>query len=386
MNHFRHFLVLATVCIMVTPSCEKAPEEVAVTSVSLNKSSQELVVGESVQLNATVNPSDATEKTITWSSSNPAVATVAGGKVTAIAEGSTIITASAGGKSANCAVTVKKIVIAVESVEVDKKELIMRKGDVEQLVAMIKPESATDKSIVWSSSDVNIVTVDEGGKVSAKNEGYAEITVTTVDGNKTAVANCIVMDICPVPESVDLGLTVNWASFNVGASKPDEYGKYYAWGELYSKNDYSWNTYRWGDGSKLTKYNLSSSYGNVDNKSVLEKEDDIAHAQFGEGWRLPTKAEQYELCMKCEWTWTTSYGVPGHIVTGTNGNSIFLPATGYMLDSDFYLVGTAGYYWSSSLEANNSTGASIIYFATGRANYSGGYRYYGFSVRAVAEQ
>ena len=106
MKQFRHFLVLVAALVLAATSCQKAPKEIPVSSVSLNKTSQELVVGESVQLNATVNPSDATEKTITWSSSNQTVATVAGGKVTAVAEGIATITASAGGKSATCTITV----------------------------------------------------------------------------------------------------------------------------------------------------------------------------------------------------------------------------------------------------------------------------------------
>ena len=95
---------------------------------------------------------------------------------------------------------------------------------------------------------------------------------------------------------VDLGLSVKWATFNVGATKPEEYGDYYAWGETETKNDYSWSTYKWSDetGNILSKYNTSIYYGTVDNKHVLDAEDDVAHVKWGGKWRMPTQSEQEE--------------------------------------------------------------------------------------------
>lgn len=198
MKQFRHFLVLVAALVLVATSCQKAPKEIPVSSVSLNKTSQELVVGESVQLNATVNPSDATEKTITWSSSNQSVATVAGGKVTAISEGTTSITASAGGKSATCAITVKKKVIAVTSVELNKTELALVESDSETLVATVKPEDATDKTVTWSSSDATVATIDNG-KVTAIKAG--ESTITAKAGEKSATCKVTVSKkVIPVTE------------------------------------------------------------------------------------------------------------------------------------------------------------------------------------------
>ncbi|MDY4512770.1 MAG: hypothetical protein SPE10_04900, partial [Paludibacteraceae bacterium] len=111
-------------------------------------------------------------------------------------------------------------------------------------------------------------------------------------------------------EYVDLGLSVKWATCNVGASKPEEYGNYYAWGETTTKSTYNWSTYKWCNGSKttLTKYNTSSSYGTVDNKTVLELADDAARANWGGAWRMPTDAEWTELRENCTWTWITKNG------------------------------------------------------------------------------
>ncbi len=131
-------------------------------------------------------------------------------------------------------------------------------------------------------------------------------------------------------EAVDLGLSVKWASFNVGATKPEEYGGYYAWGETEEKEDYSWATYKWCNGTEtsMTKYCTNSNYGIVDNKTILDSEDDVAHVKWGGTWRMPTDAEIEELLEKCTWTWTINNNIGGYVVTGINGNSIFLPAGG----------------------------------------------------------
>ena len=153
-----------------------------------------------------------------------------------------------------------------------------------------------------------------------------------------------------ISEAVDLGLSVKWATFNVGATSPEEYGGYYAWGETEEKEDYSWETYKWCNGSydTMTKYCTNSSYGTVDNKTVLDLEDDVAHVKWGGDWRMPTTDEQDELRNNCTWEWTALNGVNGYRVTGPNGNSIFLPAAGYRYRT---AVGSRGYYclyWSGS--------------------------------------
>lgn len=179
--------------------------------------------------------------------------------------------------------------------------------------------------------------------------------------------------IMPVGEAVDLGLSVKWATFNVGASKPEGHGDYYAWGEVNTKIYYSWSTYKWCNGTSvsLTKYNAKSDYGTVDNKNTLDPEDDVAHVKWGGNWRMPTKEEQEELIQRCYWRWYDSgnskyNGVAGYEVSGGLGNmdrSIFLPAVGYREDK--YLNwckenAYEGFYWSSSLYTEVE--ASSFYF------------------------
>ena len=192
-----------------------------------------------------------------------------------------------------------------------------------------------------------------------------------------------------VYEAIDLGLPsgVKWATCNVGATKPEEYGGYYAWGEIEEKDDYSWNTYRWCNGTydSMTKYCTSGSDGTVDNKTVLEPEDDVAHVKWGGNWRMPTKAEQDELRNNCTWTWTTINGVNGYQVTGPNGNSIFLPAAGLRNGAGVHDRGNYGYYWSSSLYSDSSNGACYLYFSGSDYDWFSSSRFYGRSVRPVSE-
>ena len=189
-------------------------------------------------------------------------------------------------------------------------------------------------------------------------------------------------------EAVDLGLSVKWATCNIGASSPEEYGDYFAWGETQPKDYYDWSTYKWCNGSSttLTKYNNRSSYGTVDNKKTLELADDAARANWGGAWRMPTDAEMTELREQCTWTWTTLNGVNGYRVTGTNGNSIFLPAAGYRLGSSLGSAGSYGYYWSSSLRTDYPICAYFVYF--GSSNVGRGYnnrRNIGNPVRPVCQ-
>ena len=187
-------------------------------------------------------------------------------------------------------------------------------------------------------------------------------------------------------EYVDLGLSVKWATCNVGATKPEEYGDYFAWGETTPKSTYDWETYKYCNGSfdSLTKYNNSSIFGTEDYKKTLELADDAARANWGGSWRMPTRAEQDELRKKCTWKWTTQNGVNGYIVTSkSNGNSIFLPAAGYRCDSPLYSAGSFGYYWSSSLYTDYPNGAYNLSFDSNSVDWVYYNRNLGFSVRPV---
>lgn len=183
--------------------------------------------------------------------------------------------------------------------------------------------------------------------------------------------------------AVDLGLSVKWASYNVGATAPEEYGDYFAWGETLPKSDYSHNTNKWysNGGNYINKYCTDSSYGTVDNNTNLDLADDAAHDNWGRNWRMPTVAEWSELINKCTWEWTTA----GYLVTGPNGNSIFLPAAGGRARTTLHETGSHGHYWSSSLSTDYPYWAYFISFKSGNVyrDYYG--RSNGFSVRPVTE-
>ena len=188
---------------------------------------------------------------------------------------------------------------------------------------------------------------------------------------------------------VDLGLSVKWATCNVGASSPEGYGDYFAWGKTKPKTIYNWSTYDWCNGSEttLTKYNNSSDYGWVDNKTQLDLADDAARANWGGPWRMPTDAELTELREQCTWTWTTQNGVNGYKVTSkSNGNSIFLPAAGWRGDSSLYDAGSDGGCWSSSLSTDDPYRAWAVNFYSGRVGRYGNSRSIGYTVRPVCQQ
>ena len=170
-------------------------------------------------------------------------------------------------------------------------------------------------------------------------------------------------------EWVDLGLPsgLKWATCNVGANKPEDYGDYFAWGETDPKMSYS-----------------NSDYFYTDNPTTLPLSADVAHVNWGGNWRMPTEAELTELREQCTWTWTTQNGVNGYKVTSNkNGNSIFLPAAGYRSGSSLYYAGSGGYFWSSSLDTSYTSNAYYLYFISRFMDRYSGSRYGGHSVRPV---
>ena len=163
-----------------------------------------------------------------------------------------------------------------------------------------------------------MLCIAAGAQTTIKGDVNGDGTVDIAD--VTEVVNIILNpdsdDDTPTgdPRAIDLGLSVKWASCNVGATAPEEYGGYYAWGETEEKSDYNWITYKHCNGSNettMTKYCTDSSYGTVDNKTTLEQEDDVATVKWGGNWRIPTREELQELIDKCTWTWTTYNEVNG---------------------------------------------------------------------------
>ena len=191
-------------------------------------------------------------------------------------------------------------------------------------------------------------------------------------------------------EWVDLGLPSGtlWATCNVGANSPEEYGDYFAWGETQPKTTYSWSTYKYCKGTTdtMTKYCTSSEYGTVDNKTELEPSDDAATANWGSDWQMPSKEQLRELYSSTYTSkvWTTMNGKYGRKITSkNNGNSIFLPAAGYRYDTSLDDAGSSGYYWSRSLDTSNSSSAYCLYFSSSGISTNYDYRCYGQSVRPV---
>jgi hypothetical protein len=213
-------------------------------------------------------------------------------------------------------------------------------------------------------------------------------TVTSVD-DKGNIQKSHQVGSVTNNEYVDLGLSVKWATCNVGASKPEDYGNYYAWGETAAKSDYVWITYSHSTGRQpsFNKYNSKRSQGKVDNKTTLDAEDDVAHVKWGGDWRIPTKTELEELVNNCTWTWTTQNGVDGYQVTsnksGYTDRSIFLPAAGRYLAESKHETGTVVSIASSTQTPEDAIGAYMLYFSQEERIIKPGYREYGVPVRPV---
>lgn len=187
---------------------------------------------------------------------------------------------------------------------------------------------------------------------------------------------------------VDLGLPSGtlWATMNVGANKPEDYGDYFAWGVTMQKQGNNWSTYKWSKGAydNLTKYCDDRSYGVVDNKTELSASDDAAIVNWGPEWRTPTQTQFEELGTECTWKWTSKNGVEGYLVSSKrNSNSIFLPAAGCFSEGKLIDVGEEGGYWSRTL-CGEPYNAYIMSFYSDDVDWTDyGLRVDCFTVRAV---
>ncbi len=189
-------------------------------------------------------------------------------------------------------------------------------------------------------------------------------------------------------EYVDLGLSVKWATCNIGANSPEEAGDYFAWGEVEPKEYYDWSTYKHCEGSEyaLTKYCDDSSYGKdgfVDNKIVLDPEDDAAHVNWGGSWRMPTNEEVVELIEKCELVWITLNGINGYKVIGPNHNSIFLPTGGNINGDIVHFEEEVCSYWTNSFAVNTPYFADDVSFYSDCVLRNGNFKNEGQLVRPV---
>lgn len=431
-----------------------------VSSVKLDKSKLSLQIGETTTLKATVLPSTAKLKTVTWNSSNPSVATVDGnGKITAIALGETniIVTTKDGGFTAVCEITVvptpapqnlkanvddegiciswskapnttytvyhssnnsdynvvasnisqgsyidKNPVTGTNYYKVSAtandiiselsdcvfvkyvpsptitdigrvgKEIILTWSTVKDATYNVYRASDTQlKSLIQIASNLNTNSYTDKSPLS-KNNYY--IVRAVMDGVESQ-GSVIVSQEYPFIngyEYIDLGLPsgIKWATMNVGASKSGDYGNYYAWGEISTKSTYTAANSVTTNNSSLRTIGGSSKY-------------DAATANWGSTWRLPTVSEYEELINNCTWTWTVIDGHTGYIVKGPNGNSIFLPAAGYKLETSLGSVGSGGYYWSSSCYSD--VAAWRLNFNNSVYQKAENYKLAGLSVRPVSD-
>lgn len=201
-------------------------------------------------------------------------------------------------------------------------------------------------------------------------------------------------------EYVDLGLSVKWATCNVGAYSPEDHGYYFAWGDPDVKDSYTWETYKhmtegYNSFSGINKYQIKDGYTSAvwyskgvfagDKKTRLMSEDDPASVLWGEGWRTPTAYEIDQLLSRCTWARVSLEGVNGYVVEG-NGNFIFLPMAGCISGKIPTGRGNYGYYWSSTLTKSETSMANSLYLTNSGKSQGFDERFYGLSVRPVCEK
>lgn len=437
---------------------ENAIDPDEVSSVKLDKSKLSLQIGETTTLKATVLPSTAKLKTVTWSSSNPSVATVDGnGKITAIALGETniIATTKDGGFTAVCEITVvptpapqnikanvdddgiciswskalnttytvyhssnnsdynvvasnisqgsyidKNPVIGtnyykvaatandivselsdyvfvkyvpsptITNIERVGKDIILTWSTVKNAIYNVYRASDSQlKSLIQIASNLNTNSYTDKSPLSKNNYYIVRAVMDGVESQGSVVVSQEYPFINGY-EYVDLGLPsgIKWATMNVGASKSGDYGNYYAWGEISPKSTYTAANSVTTNNTNIYSIGGSSKY-------------DAATANWGSTWRLPTVSEYEELINNCTWTWTTIDGHSGYIVKGSNGNSIFLPAAGFKLET-LQSVGS-GYYWSSSRYSDIA--AWRLNFNNSICQMAENYKLAGISVRPVSD-
>ena len=201
------------------------------------------------------------------------------------------------------------------------------------------------------------------------------------------ISACLLARAQEVFRLVDLGLSVRWADRNVGAAEPEDNGDYYAWGEMQPKEEYTWLTYKYSDGTdrQMNKYCCTYDYGVIDSREELERRDDVAYQQWGDMCRIPTRDQWIELRNRCHWTWEEiGDSIYGFRVTANNGNSIFLPAAGYKEYKEVYEDTYYGFYWSIDLYKPYPNEAISFTFVENQALPTHSYRGVGLSIRPVA--
>lgn len=368
---------------------------IRVTEIKLDKSELTLDAGCTNSLKAYVYPKNASNKGILWTSDKPEVISVnQKGELVAHKAGMTTIRVKSLDTEvqAGCKITVTTPIVPVTGISISKESLELFIDGTAQLTASVTPSNATNKEVIWSSDDYLLAYVSTTGLVRGCSTGTTTITVKSKDGGFKKTCVVTVKDM-PVPTPVDLGLSVKWASFNVGASAPEDGGGLYAWGETSTKDkeDYTKNLYKWWEYRYLGRntYTIivkkykddNSEYSRLDEPdNTLEKEDDVAYTNYGKKWHMPSCVQIKELIDKCEWTYTKIGNVSGYKVQSKkNSNYIFLPEGNYWSSS------LASAKWCITLQQKGFNGPSYNHWAYALLGNELGWqeRYVGYMVRAV---
>ena len=395
---------------------------IPVTSVAVIPEYVELTEGDSKALMVSIQPSDATDKTVVWSSDAPEIVEVSdGGRITAISEGTAVITATSGDVSGTCTVVVSKPYIPVSSVKINLSSLELTQGEVVSLTVTVEPANATDKTVVWRSDDSDVASVDQEGNVTAVSQGNTVITAECGDMSATCVVTVFPAELHYVDEyGIDHGPgilistysygDIVWAPVNCGYHATDyKYGKLYQWGRKYGQgydgsdaiapviaeggvtlaegqDPDNANTYFKGAGNDWLGESDDKLWNSGTEDAPVKTENDPCP----DGWRVPTYNELKSIqSRKSSWT-TNDEGQNGYWFTDSNDPSqtFFMPAAGLISGASWKAGkpddrGSDGYYWSSKPYNNGAANMQSIskYSVSGSSSY----RCYGYSVRCVKE-
>ena len=395
---------------------------IPVTSVAVIPEYVELTEGDSKALMVRIQPSDATDKTVVWSSDAPEIVEVSdGGRITAMSEGTAVITATSGDVSGTCTVVVSKPYIPVSSVKINLSSLELTQGEVVSLTVTVEPANATDKTVVWRSDDSDVASVDQEGNVTAVSQGNTVITAECGDMSATCVVTVFPAELHYVDEyGIDHGPgilistysygDIVWAPVNCGYHATDyKYGKLYQWGRKYGQgydgsdaiapviaeggvtlaegqDPDNANTYFKGAGNDWLGESDDKLWNSGTEDAPVKTENDPCP----DGWRVPTYNELKSIqSRKSSWT-TNDEGQNGYWFTDSNDPSqtFFMPAAGLISGASWKAGkpddrGSDGYYWSSKPYNNGAANMQSIskYSVSGSSSY----RCYGYSVRCVKE-
>ena len=268
--------------------------------------------------------------------------------------------------------------VRVTSLTIENTSVTLGVEETYSISSTIEPSDATEKGVIWSSSNPAVVSVDYDGQLTGISPGTARIIAWSLDGNKVSPVRC---QVTVIPSFVDMGGGMEWATYNVGASSPEGEGTLFAWGEVSLKTtSYTWDTYRLGRQYNMFMYNLT------DGLVTLQPNHDAAQNILSGLWHMPSLTEWRWLLNTCTWNWVSNYestGVSGYSVTSPyTGGTIFLPVTGVKDGSEIQLQ-NYGSYWSSSLVSYNPYKAYNLAFSSSLLVDATEDRYKGLAVRAV---